>query len=348
MSTPAPAYLALALQIACQSVRGAASRDASADIMAATIRRIDAAITGAKGFHGELGLVVLPEYFLTGHPTGEPVEQWRAIAGVEFAGPQLDALAVIAARNNVHLAGNVYEADPNFPELYFQASFLIDPSGETVLHYRRLISMYSPSPYDVLDRYLDLYGEEALFPVADTAIGRVAAIASEEILYPEIARNLALRGAEVFVHSSSEAALRGLSPKNLAKQARALENMAYVVSANSAGITGGAMLPNSTDGSSQIVNYEGRVLVETEVGENDTAIKEIDIAALRRARRRVGMGNFLARQPSELFARAYAGVESAHKPNGFLQGEGVQPFAGGQFRERQAGAIEALAKRGLI
>ena len=40
----------------------------------------------------------------------------------------------------------------------------------------------------------------------ETEIGRIAAIASEEILYPEIARALALRGAEVFIHSSSEAA----------------------------------------------------------------------------------------------------------------------------------------------
>ena len=37
-----------------------------------------------------------------------------------------------------------------------------------------------------------------MFPVAKTAIGNLAAIASEKILYPEVARCLAMRGAEIF------------------------------------------------------------------------------------------------------------------------------------------------------
>ena len=104
-----------------------------------------------------------------------------------------------------------------------------------VLRYRRLLSMFAPSPHDVWDRYLDHYGLEGVFPVADTEIGRLAAIASEEILYPEIARALAFRGAEVFVHSSSEIGSPLGTAKDVAKRARAWENMAYVVSANTAG-----------------------------------------------------------------------------------------------------------------
>ena len=106
------------------------------------------------------------------------------------------------------------------------------------MRYRRLVSMFAPTPHDVLDPYLDLYGADALFPVADTAIGRLACVASEEILYPEITRALALRGAEVICHSSSEVGTPLTTPKNIAKQARAYENMLYVVSANSGGIAG--------------------------------------------------------------------------------------------------------------
>ena len=92
--------------------------------------------------------------------------------------------------------GNAYERDTHFPGLYFQTSFLVSADGAVVLRYRRLISLFGPSPYDVYDRYVEIYGADSLFPVADTAIGRVAAVASEEILYPEIARAMALRGAE--------------------------------------------------------------------------------------------------------------------------------------------------------
>ena len=98
--------------------------------------------------------------------------------------------------------------------------------------------MFAPTPHDVWDQYLDIYGLEAVFPVAETEIGRLACIASEEILYPEIARCLMMRGAEVFLHSSSEAGSVQLTHKDIAKRARAIENMSYVVSANSAGISG--------------------------------------------------------------------------------------------------------------
>ena len=96
--------------------------------------------------------------------------------------------------------------------------------------------MFAPTPYDVLDKYLDVYGSESLFPVIDTPIGRIGAVASEEILYPEITRVLALKGAELICHSSSEVASPALTPKNAAKVARAAENHVYVISANSTGI----------------------------------------------------------------------------------------------------------------
>ncbi|MFC7292795.1 nitrilase-related carbon-nitrogen hydrolase [Hirschia litorea] len=344
-----PHYLALALQISCRAVNGLSSREASEEVMMRTIAHVGKAIAGAAGFHGDLALVVLPEYFLTGHPAGESIPQWRDLAAISMDGPQIEALGKIAANANVYLAGNAYEADPNFPSIYFQTSFILNSSGDLILKYRRLISMYTPSPYDVLDRYIDTYGEDALFPVIDTPLGKLAAIASEEILYPEIARCLSMKGAELFTHSSSEAALKGLSPKNLAKRARAMENMAYVVSANSSGIIGGPMLQHSTDACSQIVDYNGRVILEAENGESMNIVTEIDMASLRRARKRVGMSNYLARHPTKLFAQIYANSPSSQLPNGFMSEDGeVNVPERSFFRSRQQNAIERLEKLGVI
>ena len=69
-----------------------------------------------------------------------------------------------------------------------------------------------------------------------TEIGTLTCIASEEILYLEITRYLMMRGAEIFLHSSNEVSSPMPTQKNIAKLARATENMAYVVSANSAGM----------------------------------------------------------------------------------------------------------------
>jgi predicted amidohydrolase len=114
-----------------------------------------------------------------------------------------------------------------------------------------------------------------------------------------------MRGAEIFCHNTSEICSPLLTQKNIAKQARAIENMAYVVSANSAGIVGTDFPSNSTDGHSKIINYDGNIMVESGQGETMVANATIDIDALRAHRRRPGMANFISRQRNELFAESY-------------------------------------------
>jgi predicted amidohydrolase len=342
------AYQALALQMRCPAVNMLSVEDARASMLA-TIGRAGQLIAGSGGFLASFAgsparLVVLPEYFLTSFPMGESIEAWQAKGCVTMDGPEYEALGALAQKQGLYLSGNLYELDPQFPQLYFQTSFVIGPSGDVLLRYRRLLSMFAPTPHDVLDAYLDHYGADALFPVADTDIGRLACVASEEILYPEITRAHVLRGAEVICHSSSEVGSPQMTPKNIAKRARAYENMTYVVSANSAGISGIPFPEHSTDGHSQIVDYKGAVLGEAATGESMCGNGEIDIAALRRARRKPGMTNTLARQRLELFSGVYAG-EPVYPAN-TLAGEAAPERA--HFQRTLQGAIEALAERGVI
>jgi predicted amidohydrolase len=349
MSIDAPAYRALALQVACHPVNRCPDRDSARQRMSQSLEHVGRAVRAAKAFLGpDVRLVVLPEYFLTGYPLGESVAEWRDKAALEPDGPEYATLARIAADNGVFLAGNAYETDEAFPGLYFQASVVIAPDGRTVLRYRRLVSMFAPTPHDVWDRYLDRYGLEGVFPVAQTEIGRLAAIASEEILYPEIARAHALRGAEVFVHSTSEIGSPRLTPKDVAKRARAIENLAYVVSANSGGFRDADLPGASTDGMSKIVDYLGEVRIEAGYGESAVACAEIDLAALRRYRRRPGMGNLLARQRLELFAPVYAGPP-VHPANSLLDAGGAPIVPDrSQFLATQRAVIERLERLGLV
>ncbi len=316
--------------------------------MLANVARMSSQVGAAKAFIGpDLSLVVLPEYVLTGFPMGEDAETWRVKAALEMDGPEYEALGQMAQAHGVYLAGNAYERDPHFPALYFQTSFLMDDTGNMALRYRRLVSMFAPSPYDVWQAYLDIYGLDGVFPVADTPLGRIAAIASEEILYPEIARALALRGAEIFVHSSSEAQSPAQTIKDVAKRARAIENLAYVVSANTSGIHDTGIPAASIDGASQIVDYKGAILAEAAVGESMVGNAELDLSALRRARRRVGMGNILARQPVALWAAAYAG-RSVHPAESLTRDGGVTAPDRGFYRRRQEDVIAQLARDGII
>ncbi|MFQ3633446.1 nitrilase-related carbon-nitrogen hydrolase [Roseiflexus sp.] len=344
MSQHIEAYRALALQVRCRAVNQLTDRAAVREHMQATIERLRTQIRASIAFIGaDVRLVVLPEYFLTGFPLGESIATWAEKAAIDPDGPEYSALGQIARDQRIFLSGNCYERDPHFPGLYFQVSFVIDPMGQVVLRYRRLNSMFAPTPHDLWDRFCEIYGLEALFPVVQTAIGRLACVASEEILFPEVARCLVMRGAEVLLHSSSEVSSPDLTPKNIAKRARALENLVYLVSANSAGIEGIAIPEASVDGNSQIVDYLGQVLVAAGAGESMVAHAEIDLAALRRYRRRPGMNNLLARQRFELYAHSYAHT-SFYPPNTFLNGSVERQH----ILRTQQETIDRLVQKGLI
>ncbi len=306
MSDAAPCYRAVALQLRCDAVNRCADRRDSQRLIDATLERVFEAIRGARAFHGhDAKLFVLPEYFLTSFPMGESPEDWIAKACIRIPGLETDRVTAFAASAGVWICGNSYEHDPSWPGVYFQASWLVGPDG-LALRYRRLNSLYTVSPHDMWTRYRERHTLREIFPVADTPLGRLAAIASEEILYPEVARCLLMHGAEVFLHSTSDVGGHPRMPKEVAKLARAVENAACLVSANSAGIAGIPVPEHSTDGKSKIVDYRGLVLAEADQGESLAATAEIDVEALRRFRRLGGMQNLVARQRFELYAPMYA------------------------------------------
>ncbi|QJW89809.1 nitrilase [Spirosoma taeanense] len=331
-------YKALALQLTCHAVNPYQTRDEAETVMLKSIDRVEKQLSASINHIGrDTLLVVVPEYFLTGFPMGETTEQWREKAALEINGRIYEALGAMVQRQQIYFSGNAYEQDPFFPELYFQTSFIIGPSGDVLLRYRRLNAMYAPTPHDVWELYLDAYGYDSLFPVVKTNIGNLACIASEEILYPELARCLAMRGAEVLLHSTAEVGSPLLTQRNVAKLARAVENMAYVVSANSAGLANSPMPFGSTDAGSKIVDPKGLVLAEAGYGESMVANADIDLAALRDFRQRPAAGNLLARQRYELYAESYA-RHSVFPPNTLLS----QPAERQHFVRTQQEVIKKL------
>ncbi len=350
--TTSPTFAAVAMQLTARSVERLTDRAAVTAQVKAHVAALIPQIRAASIFIQQYGgapvrLAVLPEYLFTSYPGRIGISEFAALAAFDIDGPEYAELAKMAETLGLFIAGNAYERDANFPGLYFQASFIIAPSGDTVLRYRRLNSMFAPTPHDVWSKYLDIYGLDGVFPVARTAIGNLAAIASEEILYPEIARAHALRGAEVFVHSSSEIGSPLATPKALARRARGMENLAYVVSANTAGISGTVLPLASADGNSAVIDWKGNVLAESNSGETFTAFADIDLGALRAARRKPGMTNFLARQRTALFAAAYAG-ETHHRADGLIDVNDVVVPDRDYFHRTNQMIIERLDKDGLI
>jgi hypothetical protein len=102
----------------------------------------------------------------------------------------------------------------------------------------------------------------------------------------------------------------------------------------------------SADGNSALIDWKGNVMAESNSGETFTAFGDIDLAALRRARRKPGMTNYLSRQRLELFAATYAGTV---QPANTLLKEGAALIPDrDHFRRVQDEVIARLEKSGII
>jgi predicted amidohydrolase len=230
-------------------------------------------------------LVVFPEFAHAAPVYGTVDDLLRHLA-VPIPNEHTDRIARKASELDVYVqTGTMLEADPKWPGVVFNTTCLIGPEG-ILTKYRKVNTWI---PYEVHTSPHDLPGyDEALFPVADTPIGRIGCAICYDWLFPEAIRQLAANGAEVLVRVSAYMDPWGATePMNwwtLVNRCRALENMAFVVAANQ-----GASLrhypPYSWPGGSQVVDFDGRLLAEASPGPGERIVTApIDITALRHER----------------------------------------------------------------
>lgn len=205
-------------------------------------------------------LFVLPELFNTGYNFFD-VTEVRSLSET-VSGFTLKAVGEFAKKKPCHVAyGFAEKAD----SLYNSAA-LVGPEG--------LVGLY---------RKVHLYYRENLFfapgnlgfPVFDLPFGKIGMMICFDWIYPESARTLALRGAQLIVH-----------PSNLvlphcpdAMVTRCLENRVFAATANRVGRENRGEIDLTYLGKSEIVSPRGEILKrlgETEVG---VAIADIDLSA---------------------------------------------------------------------
>ncbi len=288
-------------------------------------------------------LVVMPEFALQGPPHHLPPPVWIEHACCRVPGAITARFQDLAREHKIYIGGHQFDSDPDWPGRYFNTSFLIAPSGEVVLRYRRVNTAAFPSPHDLMDAYVARYGFENIFPVVDTELGRIGMIPCGEILVPEVARVLMMQGAEVILHPTN-------SPRRptqeAAKIARASENMVYLISANVAEGIGFSADGSVLGGRSQILDYLGRSLAYDETpGETVGVSAMIDIEALRAARKQdTGTANPLLRARWEMY-RPFFNQASFYPPNSFLETPMSDPAS---VKPILAASLKNMARAGVI
>ncbi len=322
-------YTAVAVQTIIRHVKEPGWRDA---IIRENVNRYLSLMDYVSHRWGSAKLFVMPEFSLTGTEHGRTVEDWIKVAH-RIPGPELEPFARFARDNAAYVAGGTMEFDPNYPDRWFNTAFLFGPEGKLVMRYRKINGAdvqgvgNNSNPTGLYDLYVATEGgEDALFPVVDTEIGRLALINCYDINFPEMARTFAMRGAEVLLLCTGEPYAPHREPWEMSRRTRAFENRMYIVSANHGGyasqISGevfadtpglnfqqrrdGEIAPlHRSHGGSEIVDFNGAVIGRAQSPGEALAIGSIDIASLRRRRAEM-RDNVLAQTRSALYAAEYA------------------------------------------
>jgi len=292
-------------------------------------------IVGKPGFSvtGAVRLVTFGEFALTGRPhpaSGDQDEftnqEIREHLGVKIPGPETDRLAEKAKQWGVYVAAANHEQDPEWPDLFFNTGFIINPRGKIILKYRKTVTNnpieLSCSVHDIMDKFKDpISGKYDAFPVVDTEIGKLAIFVCADLIAPEIPRIYAMKGAEVLMHltsgmSTAGGGTRPIGVTEATLKVRAADNVIYLLNSNWGPELNAYYPKGRVAGYSNVFDYLGNELARADDSAEQIVRTKIDIEALRKYREQY-FRNFLTMVRTELYAPYYN--QTIYPPNTFLK-----------------------------
>jgi predicted amidohydrolase len=167
-------------------------------------------------------------------------------------GPSTKRIGELAKENRLHVVLSIYERDRH---LVYNTAVLIGPDGELIGKYRKVCLPHAEVESGVAP------GRE--YPVFDTKLGKIGLMVCYDGFFPEVARELSNRGAEII-------AWPVWGCNSLLAQARACENHVYLVSSTYMAPKDGWML-------SAVYDQTGKPLATAETWKS-LAVAEVDLS----------------------------------------------------------------------
>ena len=213
-------------------------------------------------------LIVFPELSLTGYvcrdlyyELAEPVP-----------GPSTERVAEIAREAGLYVVFGLPERSDISGSLLYNTAVLVGPEG-LIGSYRK---MHLPTHSVFEEKRYFRPGHGA--GVFETDLGRIGLMICYDVFFPEVARLLKLRGAQLIVCISASPGVRRAYFETLLS-ARALENTVHLAYVNLAGREDGLQFW----GGSRLIGPTGSIMAKAKYDEEDLVLGEVDLADADRA-----------------------------------------------------------------
>ena len=227
-----------------------------------------------KAVKDDADIIVLPEMFNCPYENDKFIEYCEE----EKSSETLNRISRLANDNNVYiLAGSIPEKENND---IFNTSYLFDKNGEIIAKHRKMHLFDIDVKDKIYFKESDTLTAGNEFTVVDTEFGKIGIGICYDVRFPELARIMTEKGAELLIYPGAFNLTTGPAHWELLFRTRALDNQVFCIGVAPA-------LDESANynsyGHSIITNPWGEVIVEADYGE-ELLMADIDLKEIEKVR----------------------------------------------------------------
>ncbi|HYK69719.1 MAG TPA: nitrilase-related carbon-nitrogen hydrolase [Streptosporangiaceae bacterium] len=222
-------------------------------------------------------VVGLQEIFHGPYFCAEQDPKWYDTAEPED-GPTVSRMREVAREHGIVLVVPWFEEEQ--PGVYYNTACVIERDGTIVGKYRKThIPQVGPCFWE---KFYFKPGNLG-YPVFDTSVGRVGLIICYDRHFPEVARELGLKGAEIVFNPSATVESLSRYLWELEQPAHAVANGFWMAASNRVGVEA-PLNPAKFYGSSYFCSPRGKIIAQASDSEDEVLVADLDLDEIREVR----------------------------------------------------------------